>query len=117
LNNDQDYEILSALVRADNPMTAYAIGKETGITIPQVRYRLTKLAGFGVVTATPEKNKTVYDIHSILKSMESLEKIACLLTDIISIIITAEEIDADGVKMILAFIVDRIDFEDAENNG
>lgn len=116
MNNEQDYEILSTLARTDKPLTAYGVGKEAGIPIPQVRYRLTKLVDYEVVKAISSNKKTVYEIHTILKSMDKLEEIACLLTDIISIIITAETIGAEGIKTILAFIVDRIDFEDAENN-
>lgn len=118
LDNGQDYDILLTLCQSDNPLTAYAIGKDAGIAVAQVNYRLTKLLNVGVVTAIQEKNRTVYSTHPILKSRKDVEDIACLLADIIRIITEAGEIEEDGVKKVLAFIVDRIRFIDpTDKNG
>jgi len=115
LNNEQDYEIMSALSVAEKPLTAYAIAKETDIAIPQVTYRLRKLIDYDVVRGIIEGNTTRYEIHPILKSREKLEEIVGLLTDIITLIDETQAITTDGVKEILAFMVDRIEFEDPEN--
>lgn len=117
MNNEQDYEILSALSSSNEPMTTYAIAKVTGITIPQVRYRVTKLVHYDVITAIATDRKTTYDTHPVLKSRESLEELIVLLTAMITLIDETQAITTDGVKKILAFIIDRIEFEDPENGA
>jgi len=114
LNNEQDYEIMSALSVAEEPLTAYAIAKETDIAIPQVTYRLRKLVDYDVVRNIVT-DKTRYEVHPILKSREKLEEILDLLSDIITLIDKTQAVTTDGVKEILAFMIDRIEFEDPEN--
>ena len=115
MNSEHDYEIMSALSIAEEPLTAYAIAKETDIAIPQVTYRLRKLVNDDVVSSTTTDKKTRYEIHPILKSTEKLEEIVGLLTDIITLVDETQAITTDGVKTILAFMVDKIEFEDPEN--
>ncbi len=64
---EQDDEILSALVVEDK-MTAYALSKETEISVPQINFRMVKLVSIGVVKQVVEDGKTSYSVHPVLKS-------------------------------------------------
>lgn len=108
--DEQDDEILSALVVEDK-MTAYALCKETGISVPQINFRIVKLISTGVVKQNVEKDKTSYSIHPVLKSKEAIAEIAAYIKNIFDIVDETEETSIDGIKAIIGFILSKTDID------
>ncbi len=111
--DEQDDEILSALVVEDK-MTAYALSKETEISVPQINFRMVKLVSIGVVKQVVEDGKTSYSVHPVLKSKESIEDIALHIKEIFDIIDNTEETSIDGIKSIIGFIVSKTSIDISE---
>lgn len=110
MKDDQNCEILSALV-AEESMTSYSLCKETGISVPQVNFRIEKLVAIGVVESRIVDNKTVYSVHPVLKSKESIAEIASYIESIFDVIDEAEETSVDGIKAIISFILDKTEID------
>jgi len=106
--HNQDSEIISVLVVEDK-ITAYGISQETGISIPQVTYRLRKMIDDEVVESKTIDDKTMYFIHPVLKSEEDMRYIAYLIKKIVDKIDTMKYISPDGIKTILSFIIGHIE--------
>ena len=105
---DQDSEIISVLVVEDE-ITAYGISQETGISIPQVTYRLKKMVNDEVVESKTFDGKTMYFIHPVLKSEEDMKYIAYLIMKIVDKIDEVKNISPEGIKSILSFIIGRVE--------
>lgn len=107
MKDEQDCEIISALIVEDK-MTAYALSKETGISVPQINFRIEKLVSVGVINShDDERNKTLYSIHPVFKSNKSVESIATHIKDIFDIIDKSKETSIDGIKVVIGFILSK----------
>ena len=104
----QDTDIMLQLTYTDS-MTAYAISQATGISVPQVNFRLIKMIENGVVSLN-EFNlpKKTYSIHPALRSKAAIEGIGQNLMEILQIIDEIEPTTIPGMETIIRFITDRL---------
>lgn len=112
-NQNQDSDILLFLIHNENS-TSYAISQDTGISIPQTEFRLTKLIDNGVVKEVKEENRTTYSVHEALKSKDLLKNIEDMIQSMAYSIDNIEPISLDGFKCVLNFISGRIEFVEPE---
>lgn len=111
--SDQDNQILTSLIDIDK-QTSYSISQHTGISVPQVNFRLVKLVENKVVYELNENEKSVYSIHNSLKSKTVVNKIATKIKEISDEIDKVEYAAPEGIRSILCFILSKITFEDSE---
>lgn len=108
----QDNAILSVLVAKDK-QTSYQLSKLTGISNPQINFRLTKLIESQVVIETKEEDKTVYSIHSSLKSKEVVKKVSEYIKNISDLVDKEQYATPDGIRTILCFILSKLEIQDS----
>lgn len=108
---NQDNEILSALMDEDK-QTSYFLSQQTGISIPQVNFRLKKLIENKVVIEEKDNDKTIYSIHPSLKSQDVVKKISIHIKKIIDLIDKEQYASPDGMKCIISFILSKTDIKD-----
>lgn len=111
--NEQDEEIISSLITGDD-MTAYSISKDIGIGVPQVQYRLDKLAKCGIIKSKKSNSKMIYYIHPALKSQEVMEEVASYIKAMVDTIYEVERLSPDGMKVLVSFIVNKIEVTEEE---
>jgi len=107
METEQDINIIVALINAEQPITSYRISKETGISLPQVRYRIPRLVQCGIIELVEHDSKELYKSHSVLNSRSTIDAITKHLIDISDIIDGHELSSPECVKSIISFIVDR----------
>ena len=107
MRTKQDVDILVALIQSNEPITSYQIAKDTGISLPQVRYRLPKLIQSEIVILVDCDGKELYEAHSVLSSRSTIDAITEHLVSISDIIDGYELSTPVCVKSIISFIVDR----------
>lgn len=113
-NQNQDSDILLFLINNENS-TSYGISQDTGISIPQTEFRLTKLIDNGVVKEVKEENRTTYSVHEALKSKDLLKNIEDMIQSMANSIDNIEPISLEGFKCILSFISGRVEFVEQED--
>lgn len=112
-HSEQDNQILSALIYKDN-QTSYALSQTTGISNPQVNFRLGKLVESQVVIESKEDDKTTYSIHNSLKSKDAIKKVSEHIKSICDIIDNEHYATSEGMKIILCFILSKTEIGDSE---
>lgn len=109
--SEQDNKILSALIEQDK-QTSYSLSQITGISVPQINFRLSKLVLDKVVYEIKENEKTIYTVHGSLKSKATVNKIADRIKEIADVVDKEEYATPEGMRSILCFILSKITFED-----
>lgn len=107
----QDNKILLALLGAEQPLTRYAIAKETGIHKTQVEFRLNKMMEFGVVRTDEGGKTTTYLLHPSLTNKSTVDLISKKVKDISDAIDKMELTTPEGMSMIIAFIIEHTDIK------
>lgn len=114
--SNQDSDIISSLIMKKE-MTAYTISKDTGISVPQVQYRINKLLANGIVKANAKENKTLYYVHPAFKSREAMEIIASYIKEIVDVIDDVESLSPDGMKLFISFVVSKTEMSESEDGS
>lgn len=109
----QDNMILSSLIENDK-ITSYQISKITGISNPQVNFRLVKLVESRVVSEIKEDDKTVYTLHSSLKSKNIIKKVSDHIGEISYLIDNEQYATPEGMKRIICFILSKTEIQDSK---
>lgn len=111
MKSEQNSDILSVL-SVESELTAYAISKETGISVPQVNFRIDKLVKCGVVIPKEDGVRTVYSAHPVLRSRDAIELIATYIKEIVDAIDGVQSIQPTGAKAIIEFILDKTEINE-----
>ncbi len=90
------------------------MSQETGISTPQINFRLSKLVESQVVTESKEDDKTVYSVHDSLKSKTAIKKVSEHIKEISDIIDKEHYATSEGIKTILCFILSKTEISDSE---
>lgn len=109
--NEQDSSIISSLIMKKE-MTAYSISKDTGISVPQVQYRINKLLISGIIKENVKDNKTLYTVHQAFKSKEAMEEIASYIKEIVDVVDNIEVLSPDGMREFISFVVSRTEMSE-----
>lgn len=108
---EQDTDILISLINTKEAVSSYQISKDTGISVPQVRYRLNKLILSGIIKRTEHENRDLYEPHPALKSKKTIKEISNHIKEIADIIDSLEISEPDCIKSLLLFIIERTSIE------
>lgn len=111
MTKSQDTKILLYLIEFDKS-TAYAISQGTGISIPQITYRINKLIDSGIISSVVEDNKTYYNVHPALKSNEIISEITGLMKKVCDVIDRAKYTKPSGMKSIIELIISRLELSE-----
>lgn len=111
MTKSQDTKILTSLINTDES-TAYAISQDTGISIPQVNYRLNKLIESKAVTSLTKGEKTYYYVHPALKSDAVIKNITALMKQVADEIDTVAYTEPSGMRVIIEFIISKLDISE-----
>lgn len=114
MTSEQDDSIISEIIRSDSRLTAYGISQRTNISVPQVQYRLNKLVEKSVVRSSTEDSKKTYEVHPVLKSKKDIDGIASRIKEIVDIIDEVEYTSADGIRILIDFILSRTEIKDRD---
>lgn len=112
-HTNQDNAILSALIQKDK-QTSYSLSAETGISTPQINFRLGKLIESQVVVESKEDDKTTYSIHNSLKSKDAIKKVSEHIKSISDIIDNEQYATPEGTRTIICFILSKTEIQDSE---
>lgn len=110
----QDTKILLSLIDNSDGSTAYTISKNTGISNPQVIYRLEKLIKSKVVISQVRDDKIYYYAHPALVSEGVMKKITTLIKEVADEIDRAGYTEPAGMKFIIELIISRLDISEPE---
>lgn len=108
---DQDMDIIISLINSKDALSVYRISKDSGISSPQVAFRLSKLIPTGLVKSVTVNDKTKYTSHPLLRSRKSVEAITNKIADIVDLIDEIEKTEPEQMKHMLLFIIERTEIE------
>ena len=103
---------------SDGDLTVYALAQKTGISQPQVKYRLEKLLASTIVDRVKVGNRTVYSIHPVFHKHETVDS---LMTELVKLFEVIDEIHPTplmGLKTIISFLIEiLVEIKDDNNNS